>query len=291
MEKNFFTDIERLLPTQPYLSKTKLNEVQKHFESHALEDYPPLKVISFGGKTILLEGHHIAFYIASQGKNIAKVIECRQCSLLFSLKLQNKCRKSGIHTIGGLAKKILDDAQYEEKWIKSYEKMRSSAELRPLAGLRCKDIYDGAQKIRIADTIMTPIPEYFANEFIYKNYIRKSEDMYFLSFVIYGYPIAFAACRKIYDDVLEIYMLGICRAIGSKTLSNRIMKEIFSLAKKLGRKYISVKVPNISAVKNKVYKLYDFYCSYGFSHIENLESPWDEKRLCMLLLRHEKTHL
>ena len=286
MEKNFFTDIERLLPTQPCLSKTRLNEVRKHFETRSLEDYPPLKVISFGGKTILLEGHHIAFYIASQGKNIAKVIECTQCSLLFSLKLQNKCEKSGVHTIDGLGKHILGDAEYEEKWSAPYEKMKSSAELRPLSGLRCKDIYDGAEKIRIADTILTPIPEYFANEFIYKNYIRKSEDMYFIAFVIYGCPIAFAACRKIYDDVLEIYMLGIYPAIDSDSLSNRIMKEIFSLAKKLGRKYITVKVPNISAVKNNVHRLYDFYCGYGFSHIENLESPWDEKRLCMLLLKY-----
>ncbi len=286
MEKNFFTDIERLLPTQPYLSETKLDEVRKHFKTHALEDYPPIKVVKFAGKTIILEGHHIAFYIASQGKNIAKVIECEHCSLLFSLKLQNKCEKSGVHTIGGLANKILDDAEYKEKWLALYEKMKNSAEIRPLAGLRCKEIYDGVQKVRIADTILTPIPEYFANEFIYKNYIRKSEDMYFLSFVIYGYPIAFAACRKIYDDVLEIYMMGIYPAISSKTLSNRIMKEIFSISKKLERKYITVKVPNISAVRNSFHRLYDFYCSYGFSHVENLESPWDEKRLCMLLLKH-----
>jgi hypothetical protein len=63
------------------------------------------------------------------------------------------------------------------------------------------------------------------------------------------------------------------------------MREIADLARKLGRRYITVKVPNISAVRNNMHRLYDFYRGYGFSHVENLEAPWDEKRLCMLLLK------
>ena len=286
MGNTFFIDIEKLSPTHCYLSEKRLGEAKKHFETHSLEDYPPLSVIKFGGRTLLNHGHHFAYYISTQGKYIAKVAEEDEGSPFFlSLKLESECAKKKILSVGDLKKRILSPADYTEKWAKYYEETLQKTSENPLSGLKYEEITNKDRKLETANLILTPIPEYFANDFIYKNYMEKVHDMHFISFSFYRHPIAFAALRPVYDNVLEIYMLGIHEKAEMPGLSDRIMKEILKAKKSMGKDFLTVKVPIKSAVHNKAYKLYDFYLNYGFTHIENTEAPWDEKRLCTLFLK------
>ena len=133
---------------------------------------------------------------------------------------------------------------------------------------------------------LPPIPEYFANEFIYKTYIEKVRDMSFISFDVYGHPIAFVALRPVYESALEIYMLGIHEKADMPELADKIMKEVAKLKKSLQKEYLTVKVPAKSAVHNNARRLHDFYLDRGFTPIESIESPWDAKRLCTLLINH-----
>ena len=287
MDSTYFVDIEKLSPTHYYLSQKKLKSAEVHFESHSLEDYPPLPVIKYGDQILLVGGHHFAYYISTQGKLITKVCEIPDKSNFFlALKLGNECAKKKIFGIKDLKKRILDEKEYEEKWIAQYEASKSKLTQKPLSGLRYKKITDPQEKIDSANKILSPFPSYFTNEFIYKKYIEKIKEMSFLSFCVYNRAIAFVALRPLYDNVIEIYMLGVCESVENEDLLNKIMDEIKKLAKKLNKKYITVKIPLKTPVQNKSYLLFDFYTKYGFSHIENLDSPWDEKRLCMLLIKH-----
>jgi hypothetical protein len=285
MANTSFIDIEELSPTHHYLSEKKLAEVKKHFATHSLEDYPPVSVMKFGGKTLITHGHHFAYYISTQGKYIAKVQDDGSSPFFLSLKLKKECEKKKVLTVKDLKKRILPPADYAGKWMKYYEDALQKTSDSPLSGLKREEMAGKDEKLKTANFILTPIPEYFANEFIYKNYMEKVRDMQFTSFNVYGHPIAFAALRPVYENVLEIYMLGIHERADMPELSGRIMKEILKTKKALGKGFVTVKVPLKSAVHNKAHRLYDFYLGHGFTHIENIESPWDEKRLCTLFLR------
>lgn len=287
MENTFFIDIENLSPTHYYLSEKKLLEVKKHFKSHSLEDYPPLLVVKFSGKILLIKGHHFAYYISLQGKHIAKVYEeDADKNFFLDIKLENECIKKNLLSIKDLKKRILTAQDYNQKWAVKYKLAKEKSSQNPLSVLKREEILSPERKLEIANAILAPIPAYFANEFIYKNYIERVKDMRFISFTAHSHPVAFFACRPIYDNVLEIYMLGIYKKIEAPGLPDKIMKEIMKLKKSMVKDYITVKVPAKSAVLNNSHKLYDFYLNYGFSLLESIESPWDERRLCMLLIKH-----
>lgn len=286
MTDNYFIDIERLSPTHFYLSEDKLRKAEKHFDSHSLEDYPPLPVVNFCGKTLLLGGHNIAYYLSTHGKLIAKVTEkTNRTNFYLNIKLLNECEKKKVLKISDLKKRILNTVSYAEKWIKPFDEIKYKTEEYPITGIKRDKIADRDLKHEITYKILSPVPSYFANEFTFKRYIEKVSDTDYLSFKYCGHPIAFVAIRPVFDDFIEIYMIGICEGAKCKALTDKIMAEVKKQAKAMKRKYLSVKVPKKSAVKNNTSELYDFYTGYGFTPVENLESPWDEKRLCMLLIK------
>ena len=287
MENTFFVDIEKLSPTQFYLSKDKIAQAQKYFETHSLEDYDPLTVTKFCDKILLLSGHHFAYYLSTHGKLIVKVTESKQSKDFYlNIKLLSECEKKKVNKISDLNKRILEKRQYTEKWIKPFEDMKIKIDESPKTVIKTELITDRATKHEITYKILSPAPSYFANEFTFKHYIEMVSDTDYRVFRYCGHEIAFIATRPIYENILEIYMMGMCEDAQTKSLSDKIMAEVTKHAKAIGREFITVKVPAKSAVHNKTSKLYDFYLNYGFTHIESLESPWDEKRLCMLLVKH-----
>ncbi len=286
MADNYFIDIEKLSPTHFYLSEDKLKQSEKHFESHALEDYPPLPVVDFCGKTLLLGGHNIAYYLSTHGKQIAKVTKKTDRSNFYlNIKLLNECEKKNILKISDLKKRILKPDAYSKKWITPFEEMKYKAEEYPIKGIKRDTITDRDTKHEITYKILSPVPPYFANEFTFKHYIEKVSDTDYHVFTYCGHPIAFIALRPVFTELSEIYMMGICEGAKCEALTDKIISEAKKQAKAHGRKYLSVKVPKKTAVKNTTSELYNFYSGYGFTPVENLESPWDEKRLCTLMIR------
>ena len=184
-----------------------------------------------------------------------------------------------MYKISDLKKRIIDKKQYSEKWIKPFEDLKIKIDEYPKAAIKSEIITDRDKKHEITYKILSPAPSYFANEFTFKHYIEMVSDTDYRVFKYCGHEIAFIATRPVFDNILEIYMMGICEGAQSKSLSDKIMAQIKNFhAKEIGRDFITVKVPAKSAVHNKTSKLYDFYLSYGFTHIESLESPWDEKK-------------
>ncbi len=106
MENTYFVDIEKLSPTHCYLSQKELESAEKHFETHALEDYPPFPILKLGEKMLLTGNHHFAYYIGTQGKLIAKVYEENDSGNFFlNLKLYSECVKKNVFSIANLEKR------------------------------------------------------------------------------------------------------------------------------------------------------------------------------------------
>lgn len=287
MKNTYFIDTKKLSPTHSYLSKKNLSDTQKYFDTHEIDDYPPLQIMKCSSKYLLVGDHHIAYYLFLKGMPKVKVCsDDNKGHFFLNLELENGCIKENLFTIGSLEGRIISDKEYKTKWILPYEAKKSEFKQPSPSYFECQRITESKEKNALAYKILDATPPYFANEFIYKNYIEQVSDTHFISFSFLDYPIAFVACRHSKDNILEIYMLGICESIESLELSDRIMSEVGKLAKSLGKEYITVKIPAKTAVQNKAYKLYEYYINYGFTHIENLESPWDPNRLCMLLIKH-----
>lgn len=287
MNKTFFVDIDKLSPTHYYLSREKLSKVQKHFETHSLEDYPPLPVMRLGKSILLVGGHHYAYYIYKQGKHIAEVFDAEDDeNFMLHIKYHNDCIRKNIITIKGLQNRVLKKEAYAQKWQQPFEENTLKINKNSIAKLKTQIVIKEELKLEIVHDILDYMPPYFANEFMFENYIKKIENMHFLAFNLYNKTVAFAVCKKLYENTIEIYMLGIFEQMLNTDIADKIINAVKRYTKSINRKYITVKVPIKTAVRNNAYALFDFYLNQGFSHIANLQAPWDEKRICMLLIKH-----
>lgn len=284
MNNTFFIDFDKLRPTQFYLSKRNLDEVKNHFTKHSLEDYPPLPVINLGTQMLLVGRHHYAYYLYKKGKQIAEVYIADDYEFISVLKNYNDCIKKNIFNIKDLQKRILSNTKYQEKWITSQIKSKIKIQKNPLYNFRTNIVCDAQIKSNIIRRILNPIPSYFENEFNFENYIKNTKDMHFLSFELHGQVVAFCALKNLYDNAVEIYILGVHKKMLSTAISSKILNSIKKYTRSINRQYISVKVPIKTAVNNDISMLYDFCLKQGFAHVANLQSPWDKKDNCMLFI-------
>lgn len=287
MKKTFFIDIDKLSLTQYYLSKDRLNEVEKHFKTHSLEDYPPLPIKKFGSIMLLIDDHHFAYYLYNKGKQIAEVYEALDDNnFIIHLKYYNECIKKNLKVMKDLENRILSKKNYENRWLTPKKNNVNKLKENPLYNLKVNVIDDKNEKLTVVRQILNPIPAYFTNDFMFEDYIKKIEDMHTMSFSLYNQNIAFTACKKSYDNSIEIYMLGIHDQVFNTKIVNIILNYVKKYAKSLDRKYITVKTPVKVQTQNDISTLYDLYLKHGFTHIANLQSPWNEKKFCILLIKN-----
>lgn len=152
--------------------------------------------------------------------------------------------------------------------------------------MKIETIINYEQKTDIIYNILNPMPKYFANKFVFEKHINKIKDMHFMAFNLYNQTVAFSVCKEIYDNTTEIYMLGIYEQMQKTDISDKIISAVKRYAGKNKRKYIIAKVPIVVSIRTEGTALFDFYSNHGFTHIANLQAPWDEKRTCMLLITH-----
>ncbi|MCK5130512.1 MAG: hypothetical protein KAQ68_11705 [Clostridiales bacterium] len=287
MEKTFFVDIENLSPTQFFMSKEKLEEAHVFFENHTLEDYPPLPVVKFGLKTLLTGSHHYAYYLVQKGKHIAEVYDAiDECDFLLNIKNYSECQKRNIKNIIDLESRILDHDAYQVKWVEYLQENREKVIANTLKSLKKQQITDNYQKIAIIKDILNPMPSYFINESIFDEHIQQTADQYFLSFKLFNQYVAFVSCKMRYDDTVEVHLSGIYKPLYNTDIFKKILNVVKRYAKSLGRQYIVVRLPAVTTANSDASCLHTLYKTHGFAHIANLQSSWDERRMCMLLIAH-----
>ena len=113
----FKIKIEKLQPSQLYISKHKLEQVKLWLKNH-MEDYEPIPVKLYKGKWIITDGHTRTFALYEFGVKEIRVIEDEDDLDWKSYSTcLNWCLGENIETIKDLNERLIEHDKYKILWI------------------------------------------------------------------------------------------------------------------------------------------------------------------------------
>ncbi|MDH7477871.1 MAG: hypothetical protein QHH17_05770 [Candidatus Bathyarchaeota archaeon] len=131
MPKTIMMKLDKLQPTQLYISYEKLSEVMKTFDQKNPKSMEPIPIKKLGNEIILVDGHTRALAAFLHGFSEIPVYweyeELDWDAYKICLKW---CKKEKIRTIADLKNRIVSQNDYERLWYKRCEKMERNLELR-----------------------------------------------------------------------------------------------------------------------------------------------------------------
>jgi len=130
MVEIFHVDITSIQPSQLYISKKKLQEVQKSLnpKNRSLGILIPIKEIN--GKTIFVDGHTraVALYLLGE-KTIPVYWEYEDLDWNAYENCVRWCEDEGVRSITDLAKRIVSHEEYEQLWYKRCDELHVRLDL------------------------------------------------------------------------------------------------------------------------------------------------------------------
>lgn len=146
-------------------------------------------------------------------------------------------------------------------------------------------ITDPEQKARIAECILTALPEWFGLPDSLRTYVEDSKEMPFIATFEHDVPVGFIALKATSPYAAEIYVMGVCKEHHRKGIGRALYKQFESLARRSGFTYVQVKT-----VQSGIYATYDvtnrFYQSMGFRELECFPDMWDPWNPCQIFIKY-----
>jgi hypothetical protein len=131
MAKIFMMKLDKIQPTQLFISSEKLSEVMKTFNPKNPESMEPIPVKKLGNEIIFVDGHTRAVAAFLHGFSQVPVYWENEELDWDAYKICVKwCKKEKIRTIADLKTRIVSQKDYEILWYKRCEKMQKNLELR-----------------------------------------------------------------------------------------------------------------------------------------------------------------
>ena len=131
MAKIFMMKLDKIQPTQLFISSEKLSEVMKTFNPKNPESMEPIPVKKLGNEIIFVDGHTRAVAAFLHGFSQVPVYWENEELDWDAYKICVKwCKKEKIRTIADLKTRIISQKDYEILWYKRCEKMQKNLELR-----------------------------------------------------------------------------------------------------------------------------------------------------------------
>ncbi|MEM3442515.1 MAG: hypothetical protein QXM86_01465 [Candidatus Bathyarchaeia archaeon] len=131
MPKTFMMKLDKIQPTQLFISSEKLSEVMKTFNSKNPKAMDPIPIKKLGNEIIFVDGHTRAFAAFLYGFSEIPVYwedeELDWDEYKICLKW---CKKEKIHTIADLKSRVVSQKDYERLWYKRCEEMQQNLEWR-----------------------------------------------------------------------------------------------------------------------------------------------------------------
>ena len=122
MDNYFYFNIEKIQPSQLYLSDKKINEALNLFQNSGLEVLQPLPIKELNNEIIFTNGHTRAYVLWLNGIKQIKVIwEDEDLDWELYIMCVKWCKEAGVQTIADLKDRIIDHKSYKVKWIKKCE--------------------------------------------------------------------------------------------------------------------------------------------------------------------------
>ncbi|PKL76678.1 MAG: hypothetical protein CVV27_09060 [Candidatus Melainabacteria bacterium HGW-Melainabacteria-1] len=115
--------IEKLLPTQLYISRAKLRTVQYALDCGGELALGPIPVLPWGPRFLMLDGHTRALALCQQGYS-ELLIRCEEVPVdldMYSLCLA-WCQQQGVRTVRDLLRHVIEHTQFETLWITRCER-------------------------------------------------------------------------------------------------------------------------------------------------------------------------
>ncbi len=120
----FYLNINRIQPSQLYLSEKKIEQVLNSLRNSGFENAQPLPVKQLNDNIIFTDGHTRAYLLWLNGYNEIKVIwEDEDLDWKLYEICVEWCKQAGIRTIADLKNRIIDHESYKIKWIERCKKM------------------------------------------------------------------------------------------------------------------------------------------------------------------------
>lgn len=151
--------------------------------------------------------------------------------------------------------------------------------------MKIKGIISPDEKKKIAESVLSDLPEWFGMPEYTNDYILKSMEMPFIAVFIDEEPIGFVSLKETGEKTAEIFVMGVKKKFhhsGAGTILYRLFEEY---AGNKGYLYIQVKT-----VQSGHYDEYDrtnlFYKKMGFSELECFPEMWDAWNPCQIYIKY-----
>jgi len=125
MPRIFTMKLDKVQPSQLYISSEKLSQVMKKVNPNKPELLEPIPVKKLGHQMIFVDGHTRAFAAFLQGFSEVPVYwETDELDWdAYRICIQ-WCKKEGIHTIADLKSRVVSSKDYDVRWLQRCEKMQ-----------------------------------------------------------------------------------------------------------------------------------------------------------------------
>ncbi|NWF86555.1 hypothetical protein HXY32_01885 [Candidatus Bathyarchaeota archaeon] len=129
MVKTLMMKLNKIQPSQLYISSEKLSEVMRTFNPDRPESIEPIPIKKLEDEIIFVDGHTRAFAAFLHGLSEVPVYwECEKLDWEAYTICVEWCKKAGIHTIADLKNRVVPQKDYEILWHKRCEKMQQDLE-------------------------------------------------------------------------------------------------------------------------------------------------------------------
>ncbi|MGD0478066.1 MAG: hypothetical protein ABSB29_07865 [Nitrososphaerales archaeon] len=131
MAKTLMMKLNKIQPSQSYISSEKLSEVMKMFDPEKPESIEPIPIKRLGNRIIFVDGHTRAFAALLHDLSEVPVYwEDEELDWEEYKICVEWCRKEGIHTIADLKNRVVPQKDYETLWYRRCEKTQKELEAR-----------------------------------------------------------------------------------------------------------------------------------------------------------------
>lgn len=121
---NSILDLKDLQPSQFYISKNKIKEIEKWFKED-LSNFDPIPVKLLDGRLVMTDGHTRAVVAIMHGIDKVKVVEDNDdLSWDMYRKCVEECLNQGINSPYDLVNRIVDEDAYHKLWDKWCDNMQ-----------------------------------------------------------------------------------------------------------------------------------------------------------------------
>ncbi|MBS7632982.1 hypothetical protein KEJ15_05100 [Candidatus Bathyarchaeota archaeon] len=129
MAKTFMMRLDRLQPSQLFISSAKLAEVMKTFDPDNVASMEPIPIKKLENDIVFVDGHTRAFAAFLHGLSAVPVYwENEELDWDAYLVCVGWCKSEGIRTIADLKNRVISQEEYEILWYRRCEEMQQDLE-------------------------------------------------------------------------------------------------------------------------------------------------------------------